>query len=54
MGDTTRFGLEVNKKILKDFIDAVHKNYYNGKIRALIEEFMKKYVEKENNKEKNE
>lgn len=45
MGDVKRFGCEVDEKVLDKFIEKVNKNYYKGKIRKVIEDFMKKYIE---------
>lgn len=39
------FGVEVDEEILKEFKEKIMKDYYHGKIRDVVEEFMKRYLQ---------
>jgi len=45
------FGVYVNKNLLKRFRELINRNYYRGKLRKVIENFMEKYI-KENCEDK--
>jgi len=41
------FSLKIDAELLKKFREKAYKNYYNGKLKQIIEKFMEEYIKKE-------